>query len=209
MARNKDAASGEHDLFSAPGATLDELVHTYGVRSQPPPPSGNTLLVGEVLDTHHPHRPGRALVRWEDAEQTVHEHWLSRALHVPLRIGTRVLLSRPANWPEWVVTGALADVPPSCSPEPDVEDDRAPSRGSLRLEANEVVRIESADGTPLFELSHRDRGAVLRLHRDLDLELPGTFRVQAERIELCSGQGGTDARSDGEMVFRSPRIRLN
>lgn len=186
---------------------LHALIEDYGVRIQPPPPEDGRMLVGEVVDTHHPHRPGRVLVRWTDADQSTHEHWLARTAQGPLGPGTRVLLCRPANWPEWVVTSAFVDTSAAPSSPDCVEDASATTR--VRVEAGETVRVETASGQLLFELLHRDRGAVLRLHRDLNLELPGTFSVRADRIEMTSGQGGTDSRSDGEMILRSPRIRLN
>lgn len=189
------------------------MIHDYGVSIQPPPPADGRTLVGEVLDTHHPHRPGRILVRWTDGDQSTYEHWLARAAHSPVGVGARVLLCRPANWPEWVVTTTLTET----GTTPRAQDAHG-AQGTekadepftrMRVEAGEVVRVESASGQLLFELLHRDQGAVLRVHRDLNLELPGTFRVSADRIEMNSGQGGTDTRSEGEMILRSPRIRLN
>ena len=46
---------------------LDELLAdvTRGRPGVDEPARGWGPLVGEVLDTHHPHRPGRILVRWD------------------------------------------------------------------------------------------------------------------------------------------------
>lgn len=185
-------------------ANLDQLIDACGVQAQPPAPRDGTSVVGEVIDTHHPHRPGRVLVRWRDADGTGHEHWLAFNTALVVDIGVHVLLTRPGNWPEWLVIAAI-----SHTDRPATRTTQPASTHVVKLEATESVSIHSADGQPLFELAHRDGQAVLRIARDLNLELPGTFRVQADRVELRSRQGGTDVRSDGEMILRSPRIRLN
>lgn len=193
----------ERQVTAEAESALNALIHQHAVRLQPPAAPGENLLVGEVIDTHHPHRPGRVLVRWLDRENEAHEHWLSRVGVTQPRIGTRVLLSMPSNWPEWLVVGSLAPAPAEVRPA-------SSSTGRvIRLDSGEAVRVEAADGRALFELTQRDGEPVLRLERDLTLEVEGKFAVNADRIELTSGQGGTDSRSAGEMVLRSPRVRIN
>ena len=64
-------------------------------------------VMGEVLDTHNPHLPGRVFVRWLDAEQKTNELWLQAERHLKLRKGDRVILMLPVGWSQWIVTGAL------------------------------------------------------------------------------------------------------
>lgn len=201
--KHESASASASDPGRAPGSDLETLIHDYGVQTQPPPPPDGGMVVGEVLDTHHPHRPGRVLVRWYDVQASEHAHWLPRITTVPVATGSRVLLSRPTNWPEWLVVGALSATPA------EVRAARPEARQVVQIESGESVRVESRHGEPLFELSHREGKPFLRLQDDICLEVEGTFAVAADRIELRSGQGGTDSRSDGEMIFRSPRIRLN
>ena len=63
--------------------------------------------MGEVLDTHHPHLPGRVFVRFITSERKVQEHWLQAERHLRLRKGDRVIMTLPTGWKQWVVTGAL------------------------------------------------------------------------------------------------------
>ncbi|MEM9695644.1 MAG: hypothetical protein AAGA56_24080 [Myxococcota bacterium] len=179
---------------------LEATLNSYGVRAQPAATTSGGTLVAEVTDTHHPHRSGRVLAKWVDGEGDEQEHWLVREASVHPEVGDRVMITRPANWNEWIVVGILAK-----------SERRSPSedRAAVRLEAGTSVRVESATGEPLFELTHRDHGAVVKLHDDFNRELEGTFRVDADRIEMRSRQGGTDTRTDGEMILRSPCIRIN
>jgi hypothetical protein len=205
-------------------SVLEKMLVDCGVHFQPPTKPNaieGGMYLGEIVDTHNPHLTGRVLVRWLDAHGASHEHWLAYAANTRAQIGVRVLLTRPANWSEWVVVSSLV----ATGPQTHIVEDSSPAnsvnstnadtinpdhqRHTIRLEANEPLHVETADGKPLFELLHRDTGAVLRLGSDLNLELPGTFRVDAERIELHSGQSGTDNRSEGEVMYRASRIRLN
>src|SRR5882762_6141448 len=62
-------------------------------------------LVGECLDTQHPSLQGRVLVRWLETTGAATEHWVPTLQGMPVRVADRVLLLRPANWPEPVVIG--------------------------------------------------------------------------------------------------------
>jgi hypothetical protein len=75
------------------GKTFQEVIEAAlegqaGVEaSQGQPSPGCT--VGEVLDTHHPHLPGRVFVRWLTDEHKALEHWLQAERHLRLRKGDR------------------------------------------------------------------------------------------------------------------------
>jgi hypothetical protein len=185
---------------------LDELLEDAAARRREPPRPGEPPgpLLGEVIDTHHPHRPGRILVRLELDDGDVDERWLSCATHLRARAGDRVLLEWPRNFAEWIVIGVLAGDP---NPPQALPDDGGPV---LTLPPSQSLRVVASNGSPLLEIQQSDHGPVLRLlDRDLDLAVEGTLRLSADRIECTSGQGGMDLRTDGEMIMRSPRIRLN
>ncbi len=192
--------------WPAVGIDLDELLADATMRPSVDGAAGEPAgtLVGEVIDTHHPHRPGRILVRWESAAHEVCEAWLVPIASLRGRIGDRVLLVRPGNWSEWIATAVLGGPPAPPQPSPPA------AAHEVRLEVGQAIQIHAADGTPLFAIEPSARGPVVRvLGRDLELAVDGRLRLAADRIECVSGQGGTDLRSDGEIVARSPRIRLN
>jgi len=188
---------------------LESLIQKYGSATVAPTAvaSGNSYL-GEIIDTHHPDIPGRLFVRWQDENGHEQERWLMYCLSNGLYKGSKVLISQPANWSDCIVVAVLASSQPENRTKA-IENtaDQAPAR--LSIKASETIQVETESGKPLLQITHYDQGAVLRLGKNINLELPGTFRIDADRIELNSKQGGTDCRSDGEIVCRSPRIRLN
>jgi hypothetical protein len=170
--------------------------------SQGEPSAGCT--VGEVLDTHNPHLPGRVFVRWINAEHQKNEHWLQAERHLRLRKGDRVIMTMPTGWQQWVVTGALGrELEPP--PEPQASD--VPE---LRLEPGQAVRILSHDGTALLTVRQGADGPELQLGTgNVELKAARTLRLTADTIELHAQHGGVDLRTEGDAVVRARTIRLN
>jgi len=164
--------------------------------------SGCTM--GEVLDTHHPHLPGRVFVRWITSEQKVQEHWLQAERHLRLRKGDRVVMMLPSGWKQWIVTGALGrDLTPA-------SDESESELQELRLAPGQAVRIASHDGTPLLTVRQGADGPELQLGTDnVELKAKRTLRLSADTIELHAEHGGVDLRTDGDAVLRARTIRLN
>jgi hypothetical protein len=160
-------------------------------------------VVGEILDTHHPHLPGRVFVRWIDAEGVLLERWLLRERHLSLRTGDRVLVTQPIGWMEWLVTGVLGGegAPPSPAEK---------NRSIVQLEPGEVLEIRSCEGVRLLTLRQGVDGPVLELANDnLELAAERTLRLRADTVEIVSSHGGIDLRTDGDAVVRGRTIRLN
>jgi hypothetical protein len=159
--------------------------------------------VGEVLDTHHPHLPGRVFVRWLDAARRPQEHWLQAERHLRLRKGDRVILTMPSGWRQWVVTGALGR---NLDPAPSEEE----ALPELRLEPGQGVRILGHDGTPLITVRQGVDGPELQLGTgNVELKAARTLRLTADTIELHAEHGGVDLRTEGDAVVRARTIRLN
>jgi hypothetical protein len=177
-----------------------------GNRGTPEPgatPAPASVVVGEVLDTHHPHLPGRVLVRWLESAGVEVEQWLQRERHLSLRKGDRVLVTLPAGHPQWIVTGALGRE--SQSPEPEQDGVQ-----TLRLEPGQSLRILSHEGQPLLAVRQGADGPVLELgDGNVEIKAARTLRIQADTIELAAAQGGIDLRTEGETVLRARTIRLN
>jgi hypothetical protein len=172
-------------------------------RSPQDQPTGTLLVVGDVLDTHHPTLAGRVLVRWLDDKVVPQEDWLEPERHLSLVKGDRVLVTRPAGWREWIVTGALGRRPAAAAPA-------APATQTLRLGPGEGLLVEGHDGAPLVTLHQGPQGPRLEVSSDsLEISARQTLRLSAHTIELISSDGGLELRTDGDAVVRGRFIRLN
>ncbi len=206
LKQSQDAVTEEE---SSSDTILDALIKSSNDTKTSPKPSNSTgILLGEIVDTHHPDIPGRLFIRWNDEHGKTQQRWLMYSIANGIQIGKKVLLAKPDNWGEWLVVSILAAAHalPDNVEEKEVEHK---ADNNITLKEAETIKVETESGNSLLDITHYENGAVLRLGKDITFEFDGTFRIDAERIELNSKQGGTDLRSDGEMVYRSPRIRLN
>jgi hypothetical protein len=177
------------------------------------PISGSPVVVGEVVDTHHPHLPGRVLVRWWPSADGERSEWLHHERHLTLARGDRVLVTLPLGWSEWLVTGALARTP---APAPESTDAAAtatiPTEGTprLQLEPGQALLVVGHDGQPLLQVRQAPDGLRLELVRDqLEIKAQRRLRLSADSIEIAAGPGGVDVRTEGDAVTRARAIRLN
>jgi hypothetical protein len=163
------------------------------------------IIVGEVLDTHHPHLPGRVFVRWLNAERRATEAWVQAERHLELRKGDRVLLTLPTGWQQWIVTGALGRELQSSRPAPAADDAH-----EIRLAPGQTLRILAHDGAPLLSVRQGVDGPELQLGTgNVELKAARTLRLTADTIELRAEHGGVDLRTEGDAVLRARTIRLN
>lgn len=182
-------------------ANLRDLLELPVARSTASPRPGG-LLTGRVEDTHNPDLPGRVFVRWIGAGRVEQRAWLLYVQGVTPRRGDHVLLSRPDNDPQWLVTAVVGG-------EPAVRPVAEASR-TLRLDPGQRVRIEAHDGTPLLEIGGSANEIVLRaLIDDLAVEAAGRLRLAGRGVQIEAGAEGVDIRTDGEAVVRGRHVRIN
>ena len=187
--------------------SLDQLLERSARASASSLDLGVTT-VGECVDTHNPHLPGRVLVQIRDRKGHQASVWLPALLGLEPRIGSRVLVTKPDNWPEPLVSGVVGGlgVKPDETPTPRA----VHSEPRLRLELGEDLEICGPTGTPLVRVRATEGGPELSiLTPDLELQVPGKLRMSAERIELRAQGGGLDLRSPGDTIVRSRTIQLN
>lgn len=166
-----------------------------------PSPGVIEPLVGECIETRHPTLAGRILVRW-NAGKTI-ERWLPVLQGLAVRMGDRVLLLKPGNWPEAVVTGVLDGF--ARRPEP-----RRTSAAEIALLPDETLRVTAADGTPLVDVCASQAGPVVRLAApDVVLELPGALRVSARAIELRAREDAVEVAAASDVIVNGETIQLN
>jgi len=196
LSRGPTGGHGQPDSSQAQSAASQTETAASSVAS-------SATAVGEVLDTHHPHLPGRVLVRWLDLDGSAVDRWLQRERHLSLLKGDRVLVTLPVGWPQWVVTGALGRE----AREPEADSDNV---REMRLGPGEKLRVISHEGQALLTLSEGADGPVLELgDGNVELKAARTLRIKADTVELSAGEGGIDLRTDGDSVMRARTIRLN
>src|SRR5436189_68726 len=66
------------------------------------------ILVGEVTEAAGPGLKGQVRICWQAVDGSKEERPLSFLKGLALQEGDRVLLRRPANWPEWLVTDVIS-----------------------------------------------------------------------------------------------------
>jgi hypothetical protein len=188
--------------------------------------TGSPVIMGEVLDTHHPHLPGRILVRWWETAELERSEWLLHERHLSLYRGDRVLVTLPLGGSEWIVTGALgrSETASSSVREANVVSDtdsnpakqalaealQPPDPPTLRLEPGQGLLVIAHDSAPLLALRQGADGLVIELKRDdVEIKVRRRLRLSANTIELAAGSGGLDVRTEGDAVTRARAIRLN
>jgi hypothetical protein len=165
-------------------------------------PQSTIVVAGDVLDTHHPYLLGRVLVRFLDDQATQREDWLEPERHLTLVKGDRVLVTRPAGFQDWIVTGALGR-----RAEPIASEAAA---HVLQLGPGESLAIQAHDGSPLVTLHQGPQGPRLEVNQEnLEISAKQTLRLSAKTIELVSSEGGLALCTEGEAIVRASMIRLN
>ena len=188
-------------LFES-GASAGADAHESSRRAE-----GATLM-GEVTDTHHPDAIRRICVRWAMPDGTVCERWLECVDGVKARIGDRVVMQAPANWPEYLVCGVFRRAGSGDPVEP-VESVAEPAV-ALSLESGKSVQVSDAGGHPLLQVRASPDGPVVTLlNQNANIEVAGTLRLSAQTLELEGGRGGIDIRTEADTVVRSRYLRLN
>ena len=167
---------------------------------QPGLPADGGMLVGTVLDDRHAQRPGRVLVRVPTPTGLV-DLWLPCLAHLAVRRGDRVLLMRPANWPEALVTGVI-DGLSAARPEP------TPA-AAVELRADEALVVRGPDGRNLLTVVPGPDGPVIRLAKaDQRIEIAGHLEFAAESITLRAA-GAVEVKAGGDVDVNGESIRLN
>ena len=208
MSKRDAAADPAEEVLEEPRSTLEEMLDEApfptATASVILAASGSTeSLVGEVVDAKHPSLRGRVRVRWRDLEGQTFEKWLPTFQGLPVRVSDRVMMMRPTNWPEYVVTGVIDGF----ARRPEIERESA---AQLELKKDEAIRVRSAEGEDLIEVFQDENGPVVRfLTGDVDLDIQGKLRVRANAIELEAKQGQARIKASDDVVVEGETIHLN
>lgn len=196
-----DAAPAQAHPHADADATVDARAILEELLAAPPAVSAaTTCLLGEVVDDRHPTLRGRVRVQLAGSERAL---WVPTLLNLPVRTHDRVLLIRPANGDEWIVTGVLDGF--ARRPEPPKA-----SVARVELRPDEAVQVVASEGQPLLELSRGLTGPVVRvLDPDVAVELTGKLAVKAAAIQLEATGGPVTLKASDDVVVQGEVVRLN
>lgn len=160
-------------------------------------------LLATCLNTNSTKLPGRVLVTWIDEDGADHEAWLPKLSNLAVREHDRVMISRPSNAPEFIVTGVLDGLHPGAS----AEARRGPN---LEMKPDEALNIQAADGTPLIEVTLTDEGPRIRLLVDDGVfDFPGRLKLKAQDLEFEATSGEFRVSATGDVKVQGEMVRLN
>jgi hypothetical protein len=183
-------------------ATLEELLSAPEPRREPVA-TGMTCVVAECVEERHPTLSGRVRVRIVDPSGHSAEAWVPTLQGLPVRAADRVLMVRPGNGEEWIVTGVIDGF----AARPRVEKTAA---ARLELKSDESVQVVSASGVPLIEVSQGQAGAVVKLlEPDVRVELAGKLAIAAQDIQLEATRGQVKLKASDDVVVQGEIVRLN
>ncbi len=158
------------------------------VQETPPParsPEARTLM-GEVTEETTVERPDRVMVRWRDEDDEIHERPLRFLAGLKLRGGDKVLLSKPGNWPGWIVTGSLQHGAPAENvQELDIEElkealDIKVEGRRLEIEGQDEVVIRCGKSS----ITLRRNGRVVIRGTYVESRSKGTNRIKGGSVQI-------------------------
>lgn len=193
---------------STSGASRARDEHDAATLAEPGPPDRHGAApgtsVGVCVEGEHSPLRGRSRIRWRDARGARHEASVPRLRGLHLNRGDRVLLSHPSNHDEPIIVGVLDGLGRRTA-EPLADD------GPLvRLGSGEALRVAATDGTPILEVKGTDTGPEVRLlTQAAGVDVPGTFRVRADEIELEARTGEVRVSAAGDVKVAGEVVRLN
>ncbi|MEZ4453353.1 MAG: hypothetical protein R3B09_28070 [Nannocystaceae bacterium] len=159
-------------------------------------------LLGECLEDRHPVLRGRVLVR-VDGPAGERRFWAPTLQGLAIRPRDRVLLIRPGNASEWIVSGVVDGL--AARPEP-------PTRpaATIELKPDESIQVVASSGAPVLEVRPGAEGPVVRLLRaDVRVELPGALEIAAGSIALEATEGKVEIKASDDVVVQGELVRLN
>lgn len=122
-------------------------------------------LAGDVVEAPSHEARARVLVRWRTPNGQLREERLAIVKGLEVEKGDVVLLSRPANWPEWVVTHVIEG-----AREPDTER----GRRQLVMEAQDEVVLRCGEAS----ITLRRNGRLVIRGAYVESRSRGTNRIK-------------------------------
>jgi hypothetical protein len=181
---------------------LAELLEAPTERPRPVIP-GAPCLIAECVDARHPTLQGRVRVKFTDPDGREQQPWVPTLQGLSVRVPDQVLLVRPSNGAEWIVTGVVDGF--VRRPEPEKQE-----AARLELKPDEAVQVVSSAGQKLVEISSGAAGPVVKiLERDVAVTFAGKLALKAEEIALEASRGEVTIKATKDVVVKGEVIQLN
>ena len=133
------------------------------------------LLVAQVIECSPPPNPAQATARWRTADGQLNERTLTIVKGITVATGDLVLLQRPANWPEYLITQIVQSLDePTLSSPPELFADGK----RLHVEATEEIVLRCGKASITLRSNGRliIRGAYVETHAS------GTNRIKGGAV---------------------------
>ncbi|MBX2880422.1 MAG: hypothetical protein KTR32_10845 [Granulosicoccus sp.] len=160
------------------------------------------ILVADVVVETHPVLSGRVLVTGQDGNGRKFEDWIPCLSGLQVQARDRVLIQRPANFEEPLVTGIVESGQRTR--------DTAKSAQSLNLQLNESLRINDHNGEALVDIVSGENGTRVQLHQSLaEMDVAGKLKMAADSVEIEARQGEMVLSASGDIKVDGEMIKLN
>lgn len=181
---------------------LAELLETPVDRGVPASP-GAPCIVAECVEDRHPTLQGRVCVRVREPDGLERQWWAPTLQGLAVRTADRVLMIRPGNSTEWIVTGVVDGFTRRPQPEKG-------AAATLELKCDQSVQVVAQDGQPLVEVSQGAAGPQIRiLQPDVEVAFAGRLVIKAEDIQLEATQGQVAIRASKDVIVKGEVVQLN
>ena len=138
-------------------------------------PTAESLMVGQVIESSSFANPAQAITRWRTADGRLHEQTLTIVKGITVAIGDLVLLQRPSNWPEWMITQVVQSLDELTLPSvPELFADGK----RMHIEAAEEIELRCGKASITLRSNGRlvIRGAYVEIHAS------GTNRIKGGSV---------------------------
>lgn len=160
------------------------------------------VLIAEVIVETHPVMAGRVLVKGADAAGQMFEDWLPCLQGLNITAKDRVLIQRPCNAPEPLITGIVESM--------HAQRKQFSSAQTLTLNENESLTINDHLGRALIDIAAGVDGPSIKLHASLaELDVEGALRLEADSLEFKARQGEMQLSASGDIKVDGEIIKLN
>jgi hypothetical protein len=130
----------------------------------------SALLVGDVLDSSPLASSGHVIVRWRGTEGLLNECSLPVVKGLAVDNGDLVLLQRPDNWPEWIVTSVVEGRSHQLSPQLEAKVDGK----RIEIEGHDEIVLRCGQAS----ITMRRNGRIVIRGTYVETRSKGTNRIK-------------------------------
>jgi hypothetical protein len=157
--------------MAQPKSQLSELDHAAPTEHA----AAENLLVGQVIENCPDTNPAQAITRWRTADGQLREQTLTIVKGINVAIGDLVLLQRPSNWPEWMITQVVQSLDEITLPSvPEVLADG----NRVQIEAVEEIVLRCGKAS----ITLRSNGRLVIRGAYLEIYASGTNRIKGGSV---------------------------